>query len=91
MNIVQGRIVDTDALVEVMELGHLAGYAGDVWYPQPTLSDRRCGMPSPAPYPNSAQTDCGVLICISARYVGPSSIVRLLLPGQAGFPEEVCQ
>jgi formate dehydrogenase len=35
VNTARGGIVDTEALVEVMESGHLAGYAGDVWYPQP--------------------------------------------------------
>ena len=39
VNTARGRIVDTDALVEVMESGHLAGYAGDVWYPQPAPAD----------------------------------------------------
>ena len=39
VNTARGRIVDTDALVRVMEAGHLAGYAGDVWYPQPAPAD----------------------------------------------------
>ena len=39
VNTARGRIVDTDALVEAMEAGHLAGYAGDVWYPQPAPAD----------------------------------------------------
>ena len=39
VNTARGRIVDTDALVEVLERGHLAGYAGDVWYPQPAPAD----------------------------------------------------
>ena len=39
VNTARGRIVDRDALVEVMENGHLAGYAGDVWYPQPAPAD----------------------------------------------------
>ena len=39
VNTARGRIVDTDALVRVMESGHLAGYAGDVWYPQPAPAD----------------------------------------------------
>ena len=39
VNTARGRIVDTEALVEVMEAGHLAGYAGDVWYPQPAPAD----------------------------------------------------
>lgn len=38
VNTARGRIVDRDALVSVMESGHLAGYAGDVWYPQPAPS-----------------------------------------------------
>ncbi|HIN05282.1 MAG TPA: NAD-dependent formate dehydrogenase [Dehalococcoidia bacterium] len=39
VNTARGRIVETDALVEVMEAGHLAGYAGDVWYPQPAPAE----------------------------------------------------
>lgn len=39
VNTARGAIVDTDALVKIMEEDHLAGYAGDVWYPQPAPSD----------------------------------------------------
>ncbi len=39
VNTARGRIVDTGALVEVLKSGHLAGYAGDVWYPQPAPAD----------------------------------------------------
>ncbi|HTT26142.1 MAG TPA: NAD-dependent formate dehydrogenase [Thermoplasmata archaeon] len=39
VNTARGRIVDTDALVEALRSGHLAGYAGDVWYPQPAPPD----------------------------------------------------
>lgn len=39
VNTARGRIVDTKALVEAMEAGHLAGYSGDVWYPQPAPAD----------------------------------------------------
>jgi len=35
VNTARGRIVDTRALVAALKSGHLAGYAGDVWYPQP--------------------------------------------------------
>lgn len=35
VNTARGRIVDTEALVEAVRSGHIAGYAGDVWYPQP--------------------------------------------------------
>jgi formate dehydrogenase len=39
VNTARGAIVDRDALVEVIESGHLAGYAGDTWYPQPAPAD----------------------------------------------------
>lgn len=39
VNTARARIVDTDALVEVLKSGHLAGYAGDVWFPQPAAKD----------------------------------------------------
>jgi formate dehydrogenase len=39
VNTARGKIVKTDALVEAVEKGHLAGYAGDVWYPQPAPPD----------------------------------------------------
>lgn len=39
VNTARGRIVDTDALVAALKSGHLAGYAGDVWYPQPAPRD----------------------------------------------------
>lgn len=39
VNTARGAIVDRDALVEAVESGHLAGYAGDTWYPQPAPAD----------------------------------------------------
>ncbi len=39
VNTARGAIVDRDALVEAIESGHLAGYAGDTWYPQPAPAD----------------------------------------------------
>jgi formate dehydrogenase len=33
--------VDTDAVAEALESGHLAGYAGDTWYPQPASPEHR--------------------------------------------------
>jgi formate dehydrogenase len=38
-NIARGAIVETGALVEAPERGHLAGYAGDVWNPEPAPPD----------------------------------------------------
>lgn len=39
VNTARGAIVDRDALAEAVESGHLAGYAGDTWYPQPAPAD----------------------------------------------------
>ena len=57
VNTARGAIVDTDALVEVMEQGHLAGYAGDVWYPQPAPADHPWrSMPNHAMTPHVSGT-----------------------------------
>jgi len=39
INTARGRIVNRDAVVKALESGQLAGYAGDVWYPQPAPAD----------------------------------------------------
>jgi formate dehydrogenase len=35
VNTARGKICDRDAVVRALETGQLAGYAGDVWFPQP--------------------------------------------------------
>ena len=35
VNTARAKLVDRDAIVKALESGQLAGYAGDVWYPQP--------------------------------------------------------
>ncbi|PRB04589.1 formate dehydrogenase [Microbacterium sp. MYb72] len=39
VNPARGAIADRDAIVRALESGHLAGYAGDVWDPQPAPAD----------------------------------------------------
>jgi formate dehydrogenase len=39
VNTARGKICDRDAVVRALESGRLAGYAGDVWYPQPAPAD----------------------------------------------------
>jgi formate dehydrogenase len=39
VNTARGKICDRDAIVRALESGQLAGYAGDVWFPQPPPSD----------------------------------------------------
>jgi len=39
INTARGKICDRDAVVRALESGQLAGYAGDVWFPQPAPKD----------------------------------------------------
>ncbi|AGH48179.1 formate dehydrogenase [Sphingomonas sp. MM-1] len=39
INTARGKLVERDAIVRALESGHLAGYAGDVWFPQPAPAD----------------------------------------------------
>jgi formate dehydrogenase len=39
INTARAKICDRDAIVRALETGQLAGYAGDVWFPQPAPAD----------------------------------------------------
>ena len=39
INTARGKLCDRDAVVRALESGQLAGYAGDVWFPQPAPAD----------------------------------------------------
>lgn len=39
VNTARGKICDRDSIVRALESGQLAGYAGDVWFPQPPPKD----------------------------------------------------
>jgi len=39
VNTARGKIADRDAVAAALESGQLAGYAGDVWFPQPAPRD----------------------------------------------------
>jgi formate dehydrogenase len=39
VNTARGKICDRDAVARALESGQLAGYAGDVWFPQPAPQD----------------------------------------------------
>ncbi len=57
VNTARGKIVETLALVEALDKGQLAGYAGDVWYPQPAPPDHPWRhMPNHAMVPHYSGT-----------------------------------
>jgi formate dehydrogenase len=39
INCARGKLCDRDAVVRALQTGRLAGYAGDVWFPQPAPVD----------------------------------------------------
>ncbi|XP_057532750.1 formate dehydrogenase, mitochondrial [Amaranthus tricolor] len=39
VNNARGAIMDTQAVIDACSTGHIAGYSGDVWYPQPAPKD----------------------------------------------------
>lgn len=65
VNTARGKICDRDAVVRALESGHLAGYAGDVWFPQPAPGDHPWRtMPHHAMTPHTS----GTSLSAQARY-----------------------
>ena len=59
VNTARGKICDRDAVVRALESGRLAGYAGDVWFPQPAPSDHPWrSMPWHGMTPHTSGTRC---------------------------------
>src|SRR5438067_1839142 len=65
VNTARGKICDRDAVVRALESGQLAGYAGDVWFPQPPSRDHPWRtMPHHAMTPHVS----GTSLSAQARY-----------------------
>lgn len=65
INTARGKICDRDAIVRALESGQLAGYAGDVWYPQPAPGDHPWrAMPHQGMTPHVS----GTTLSAQARY-----------------------
>jgi formate dehydrogenase len=57
VNTARGKICDRDAIADALKSGHLAGYAGDVWFPQPAPLDHPWrSMPNHAMTPHTSGT-----------------------------------
>jgi formate dehydrogenase len=65
INTARGKICDRDAIVRACKSGQLAGYAGDVWFPQPPPSDHPWRT-----MPNNGMTPhmSGTSLSAQARY-----------------------
>jgi len=65
VNTARGKICDRDAIAKALESGQLAGYAGDVWFPQPPPNDHPWrSMPHHAMTPHTS----GTSLAAQARY-----------------------
>jgi formate dehydrogenase len=59
VNTARGKICDRDAVVRALKSGQLAGYAGDVWFPQPAPKDHPWRtMPHHGMTPHTSGTSC---------------------------------
>ena len=65
INTARGKICNREAIVEALESGHLSGYAGDVWFPQPAPNDHVWRkMPNHGMTPHTS----GTSLSAQARY-----------------------
>jgi formate dehydrogenase len=65
VNTARGKICDRDAIVRALEEGQLAGYAGDVWFPQPPPQDHPWRT---MPYHGMTPHTSGTSLSAQARY-----------------------
>ncbi|CAN5240236.1 NAD-dependent formate dehydrogenase [soil metagenome] len=81
VNTARAEIVVRDAVVDALVSGHLAGYAGDVWYPQPPPADHPWRtMPHEAMTPHVS----GTTLSAQSRYAaGTREILESFLNGAA--------
>jgi formate dehydrogenase len=80
VNTARGKICDRDAVARALESGRLAGYAGDVWFPQPAPGDHPWRtMPHHGMTPHTS----GTSLSAQARYAaGTREILECWFEGR---------
>jgi len=80
VNTARGKICDKDAIARALESGQLAGYAGDVWFPQPPPQDHVWRtMPHQGMTPHTS----GTTLSAQARYAaGVREILENMFAGR---------
>jgi formate dehydrogenase len=80
VNTARGLIVNRDAVAEALKNGQLAGYAGDVWYPQPAPPDHPWRT---MPYNGMTPHVSGTSLSAQARFAaGTREILECYFEGQ---------
>mmetsp|Transcript_21820 Transcript_21820/g.30828 ORF Transcript_21820/g.30828 Transcript_21820/m.30828 type:complete len:426 (-) Transcript_21820:177-1454(-) len=80
VNTARGKICDRNAIADALKSGHLAGYAGDVWFPQPAPKDHPWRtMPFHAMTPHTS----GTTLSAQTRYcAGVREILECYFDGK---------
>jgi formate dehydrogenase len=79
INTARAKICDRDAIVRALQTGQLAGYAGDVWYPQPAPPEHPWRT---APHHGMTPHISGSSLSAQARYAaGTREILESYLHG----------
>src|SRR6202046_776627 len=80
LNTARAKICDRDAIVRALESGQLAGYAGDVWFPQPAPKDHPW---RPMPHHGMTPHISGTSLSAQARYAaGTREILECFFKGR---------
>lgn len=81
VNTARGKICDQNAIKKALESGQLAGYAGDVWFPQPAPKEHPWRtMPNHAMTPHTS----GATLSAQARYAaGVREILECWFAGKS--------
>jgi formate dehydrogenase len=85
INTARGALCDRDAVVRAVKSGRLAGYAGDVWFPQPAPADHPWRT---MPFNGMTPHISGSSLSAQARYAaGTLEILQDFLEGRKIRPE----
>jgi formate dehydrogenase len=80
VNTARGKICNRDAIADALKSGHLAGYAGDVWFPQPAPQDHPWRT---MPYHGMTPHTSGTTLSAQARYAaGTREILECWFEGR---------
>lgn len=81
VNTARGKICDRDAIADALRSGQLAGYAGDVWFPQPPPKDHPWRH---MPYHGMTPHISGTSLSAQTRYcAGVKEILECYFEGRA--------
>jgi formate dehydrogenase len=81
VNTARGKICNRDAIAKALKSGHLSGYAGDVWFPQPAPNDHVWrSMPNHGMTPHTS----GTSLSAQTRYAdGVREILECFFEGES--------